>query len=91
MKKRHLVAINLINLLVITSLVDCIQLDNELVSKPQRKCKLKLTLKVEKMKNRKRDPEIEFICWSSLMKCSRVGNQFSGLLFLFIEETMSSI
>lgn len=39
MKKRHLVAINLINLLVIVSYVECIQLDNELVSKPQRKCK----------------------------------------------------
>lgn len=45
MKKRHLVAINLINLLVIASFVDCIQLDNELVSKPQRKCKHKLILK----------------------------------------------
>lgn len=46
MKKRHLVAINLINLLVIVSYVECIQLDNELVSKPQRKCKLLLILNV---------------------------------------------
>lgn len=37
MKKRHFVAIKLINLLVIATIVDCIQLDNELVSKPQRK------------------------------------------------------
>lgn len=39
MKQRHLVAVNLINLLVIATNVGCIQLDNELVSKPQRKCK----------------------------------------------------
>lgn len=37
MKQRHLIAVNLINLLVIASYVECIQLDNELVSKPQRK------------------------------------------------------
>ena len=38
MKKLHLVAIYLINLFVIAPFVDCIQLDNELVSKQQRKC-----------------------------------------------------
>lgn len=39
MKQRHKVAINVITLFVIASHVACIQLDNELVSKPQRKCK----------------------------------------------------
>lgn len=50
MKRKNLVALSLLNLLVIASYVDCIQLDNELVSKPQRKCKHLLSLKVLKQK-----------------------------------------
>lgn len=74
MKKRHLVALHLISVLVIATYVECIQLDNELVSKPQRKCKHKFK-NLESFR-RRRESEIAKeeteINWPRLMIDSRV-------------------